>query len=762
MKNQRRGKNVALVGLGLQVLGTVLVVVLWQWTNSRALLTLLWLLLAGVPLWLMTTLLFYVQQLHRQEELELEELAGRSGGSTIFDEDAREQLHAAQRRLRTFRRWIVPLFTLLLAGYHAALGLLLLRVLGTGSGLELTATGPAALFLLLAFVLMILFSRYCTGMGTRSDWRPLRTTGSYTLLCSLAMLAVVVALGFDSQGYLGVEPVIAYLLPIVQLLLAVELLLNLVLDIYRPRQPDEEYRPSYDSRILNLLAEPSRVGHGIAETINYQFGFEVSSTWFYQLVSRAIVPLILFGVVVMFLLSGVVVVTDGQQCILKRWGVYQRTVGPGVHVKWPWPIATAERYKTEEIQELVIGVGEEREQKRTRDGQTMLLWTEEHGYQGRLERDFLIAVPPRERSRQDALASAGPIGAPPSVSIIKLVLTMQYRVTDPYKYAYTYTDPLELIRCVTDQEMVRYCASATLDEITDEDDTDRPQALLTLGRDRAAAELQRRVQQRLNQLDLGVNVVFLGIVSAHPPAEAVPDFEAVLEAERLQDKQRYEAQAQANQILAAVAGDPDDALQLYLALRREEVFEGLAKRIDDPAGFKPVVEEYIRRAMSQIDALELELRRERLLGKDADTLQSRTRLLEGYRAFVADLERAGGNPKTFDYATTIASARRDVESLFDRLEGEPAVMLAEARADRWETELRALTAVLEYHRKLLPFQAAPRVYLFNQYMDVLDETLPNLMKYVIGVDRDRLEVRVNLEQQRDLLGEATQIIEEAE
>lgn len=762
MKNQRRGKNVALVGLGLQVLVTVLAVVLWQWTSSRALLSLLWLLLAGVPLWLMTALLFYVQQLHRQEELELEELAGRTGSGTIFDEDAREQLHAAQRRLRTFRRWIVPLFTLLLAGYHAALGLLLLRALAAGANPELSSAGPAALFLLLAFVLMILFSRYCTGMGTRSDWRLLRSTGSYTLLCSLAMLAGVVALGFDSQGYLGVEPVIAYILPVVQLLLAVELLLNLVLDIYRPRQPGEEYRPSYDSRVLNLLAEPSRVGHGIAETINYQFGFEVSSTWFYQLVSRAIVPLIVFGAVVMFLLSGVVVVTDGQQCILKRWGVYQRTVGPGVHVKWPWPVATAERYKTEEIQELVIGVGEEREQKKSRDGQAMLLWTEEHGYQGKLERDFLIAVPPRQRTRRDDPDPADPIGAPPSVSIIKLVLTLQYRVTDPYKYAYTYTNPVELIRCVADQEMVRYCASATLDEIADEGDTDRPQALLTLGRDKAAAELQRRVQQRLSQLDLGVNVVFLGIVSAHPPSEAVPDFEAVLEAERGQDQQRYEAQAQADQILAAVAGDPDDALQLYLALRREEVFEDLSKRRADPAGFKPIVEEYIRRARSQIDALELELRRERLLGKREEALRSRNRLLEGYREFVTALERAGENPQAFDYEKALVSAQKDVERLFGRLEGEPAVMLSQARADRWETELRALTAVLEYQRKLLPFQAAPQVYLFNQYMNVLDETLPNLMKYVIGVDRDRLEVRVNLEQQRDILGEAAQIIEEAE
>lgn len=762
MKQQRRGKHVALLGLLLQVLVTVLTVVLWQWTGSAAMLGLGWLLLAGVGLWGMTALLFYVQQLHRQEQLELDELAGRGGSDTIFDEDARQQLQSAQRRLQAFRRWIVPLFTVLLAGYQIALGLLMLRSLRGGTPAELTSPGPAAMFLVLALVLTILFSRYCTGMGTRSEWRLLRTTGSYSLLCSLAMLTVVVGLGFASQGYLSVEPVIAYILPVLQVLLGIELLLNLVLDIYRPRQPGEDYRPSYDSRVLNLLAEPGRVGHGIAETVNYQFGFEVSGTWFYQLVSKALVPLVLFAVLVMFLLSGVVVVTDGEQCILKRWGVYQRTVGPGLHVKWPWPVATAERYKTAEIQELLIGVGDEREPKKTRQGQSMLLWTEEHGYQGKLERDFLIAVPPRQTARTDAEDDGtGPLGAPPSVSIIKLVLALQYKVADPYKYAYTYTDPVTLINCVTDQEMVRYCAAATLDEVTD-DVPDRPQALLTLGRDEAAAELQRRVQRRLDQLDLGVDLVFLGIVSAHPPAEVVPDFEAVLEAERLQDQQRYEAQAQADQTLSAVAGNPDDALQLYLALRREEVFDDLAKRRGDPAGFQPVVEEYIRRARSQIKALQLELKRERLLGKGDDVLQSRKRLLDGYRTFVAELDRARQAPDTFDYPAAITSARDDVRRLFGRLEGEPAVLLAEASADRWQTELRALTAVLEYQRKLQPFLAAPNVYLFDQYMNVLDETLPGMMKYVIGVDRDRLEVRLNLEQQRDILGEATQTFEQAE
>ena len=42
-------------------------------------------------------------------------------------------------------------------------------------------------------------------------------------------------------------------------------------------------------------------------------------------------------------------------------------------------------------------------------------------------------------------------------------------------------------------------------------------------------------------------------------------------------------------------------------------------------------------------------------------------------------------------------------------------------------------------------------------MDVLDETLPATMKYVLGVNRDLLELRLNLEtQEKDVLDVATE------
>ena len=763
MKNQKRGKNVAIVGAILQVIIAVAVVILWRMTGSHSVLSSLWLLVGGVFLWLMTVLLFYARQLERQEAVELQELSERGGGkSTIFEDQEKLELRPARQRLEFLLRWTVPIFTLLFAVYQAVLGLLMIRYLRTAASPVLSNTLQGSLLLIMIGFGAFLFGRYCMGMSSQLQWRGLRAGGSYLLMCTLFIAAVVLSLLLASQGNDKLEVVVAFVLPGIQLIFAAELLLNFVLDIYRPRLPGDEYRPSYDSRLFNLAAEPARVGHSITDAVNYQFGFEVSGSWFYQLISRAFAPLIIFAVLVMFGMSSIVVVNDGEQYVVKHLGkasADHRTLGAGIHFKWPWPIDTAERFETGLVHEIVLGVGQSGQTSLTRDKNELMLWTQEHGHGARTEEDFLIGVPPRGGGLRKA--DEPDTGKSPSVSIIKLVVLLQYRVTDVYKYGYQFTNSGEMLRYIATQEMVRYCASATLDEVVS-DETDRPQAIMTSGRSDAAKTLHRRIQKRLEGADVGAELVFVGIIAAHPPADAVPQFEKVLEAERLQDQQRYEAEAEASRILAEVAGNPGDALELFLALRRAEVFEELARLKGTPERFDPSVEEFIRHADGQIKALGLEIYREKLLGKKDSDLRMRFRLQKAYKEFLRNLNLAQKDREGFDYTARMEKADQAVKYLFFGLEGGPAKLIAEARAYRWERELKEQTDLETYRRKLLPYLAAPRVYMFDRYMDVLDETLPDMLKYVVGVDRDLLEVRLNLEQYRDVMGEALQNTGEAQ
>jgi hypothetical protein len=69
-------------------------------------------------------------------------------------------------------------------------------------------------------------------------------------------------------------------------LMAAEMLVTLLLEIYRPRVKGKVARPLYDSRVVGLLAQPESLFTTAAQTLDYQFGFKVSETWFFQLLQK--------------------------------------------------------------------------------------------------------------------------------------------------------------------------------------------------------------------------------------------------------------------------------------------------------------------------------------------------------------------------------------------------------------------------------------------------------------------------------------------
>jgi len=749
---QRRGKNVAVAGAVLQSALAVVMLIIWLWTGSLSALSGVLLLAGGVPLWLLSAVLFYCRQLERREAIELEELAARGGPAGTIFEDAQDlQSRPAAARLAWMRRWLVPAFTILWAGYHAAIGANLVRYLAGRETPELLHAGQGALFAVVIWFLAFLFGMYCIGMSRSSQWRLLRATGSYLLVNVLFIVAVAVSLLAAWLGQGGVDLVVAYAIAVVQLILAVELLLNFILDLYRPRIPGREVRPSFDSRLFNIVAEPGRVGHSIAEALNYQFGFDVSKTWFYQLVSKAFVPLLVLGAAVMFAMSSVVIVRDGEQYVVLHWGRCgpdRGLLGPGIHLKWPWPIDTTRRFEAAKVHEILLGVGKHRKPTIV-NGTELYLWTEQHGR--REELDFLIAVPPETRA---ATLKAGEEKAPP-VSILKLVVPVHYVITDPYKYGYEFTDAAALLEGVAYSEMIRYCASATLDSRIIGGVPGRPEAIMTFGRARAAEELKNRIQKVADKLGLGVRIEYVALSAVHPPAEAAGAFEEVIKAERQQDQTRYKAETEANEALSRVAGDPALALKLALDIRSLEELGSLRGRRSAPAQLDAKLTEYLARARGDIATLGEEIRRQRLLGQDAE---AKLKLLARHQEHLESLREIRRKLKAHapvDFAGRIANARWRVDESFKEALGEPVALVEAAGAERWALELGEWARAELFRRELLAYQASPNVYKLDRLLDVYDQVLPNMKKYVLGVDRDKVEIRVNLERQTEIMGGVT-------
>jgi regulator of protease activity HflC (stomatin/prohibitin superfamily) len=767
---QKRGKNTAVAGTVLQAAFTGVMLVIWLATHSLSALSSMLMLVGGVAVWFLSAMLFYCRQLERREAVELEEIRSQAGETGIFRGGAGGEPRPAAARVAFTERWIVPIFTLLWAGYHAAIGVLLLRRLAGGTAPALAYPAEGALGSILIGFLAFLFSRYAVGMSARQEWRLLRATGSYLFVNVLLIVGVTISLVAAWQGYGGADGVIAYAAPIAMLLFAVEITVNLVLDIYRPRVPGQEHRPAFDSRLFNLIAQPERVGHSLAEALNYQFGFEVSKTWFYQLVSRAFVPLMVFAAVVLFAMSCLVIVHEGEQVVVLHWGRLHFDRAPltaGLHVKWPWPIDTTRRFRTGTVHNLLVGA-ERALPTRTISPESAtlapLLWSESHLG----EQDFLVGLPPTgTKEKTDG------------IGIVRVSALVRYRIEDVYRYGFEFVDPERQLADIANRELTNFLARVTLIEDLPEGepmDADEPRSIMTVGRKHIAGALRKAIQQRVSELKdggLGIRIVDVAVLSVHPPPEAAEIFEQVIQAKLEIETQRYEAEAEANKTLGLVAGDPMRARDLSLSIRAlGELTELKRQHIDEksPAEFRKILAGYLHDARENVKSLVEEVERERRLGRVKQTGQDqspaaaeartaaemnpRQYLLLRHRRYLRlleDIRDADREGRSFDYERAVTTRRRETEELFQVAYGDPAKRVAEARAEERRRELAERSRADTFQREYEAYLKSPQMYMLDRVMDLMDELLPDIQKYVLAVNRDKVEVRFDFKEQAEIM-----------
>lgn len=759
---QQRGKNVALVGAIIQLVMAAVVMGVFWYTSSEAAMVSAYLAIAGVPLWLMAALLFYCRQLEQREAMEVEELAAAgASGSAIFDQKAGD-LRPAAARMKFMNRWIAPGFTIAWAAIQAMLALLALKFLAGKGVTPVMAGAPGALFMFMAAFAGFLFGRYAVGMSERPEWRVLRATGSYMTVNVLFVAIVAGTLLLDSQGY--ADMAVAFAVAIVQAVLAIEMVLNFTLDLYRPRMPHQEQRHAFDSRLFNLVAQPGKVGHSLAEAINYQFGFEVSKSWFYQLAGRAFLPLMAFGAMILVAMSSVVIVESNEQYVVMHLGKPDTApLGPGIHFKWPWPIDTARRFDVGKVHKITLGVGAQRSDEQRAaafvKGKELALWLEEHGAME--EKDFLIAAPPRAR-----LVVADDIKPPPPVDLIKLVVRLEYRIDDVYKFGFNFTDAHSLLECMASQEMVRYCATATLDDRigggNDQMDGDRPEAIMTSGRQAAADGLKQRIQAAVDEVSLGVRITYVGMEAVHPPSKVAPEFEKGIEAALRAEERRFQAEGDAHKMLAEVAGDVTSALKLAAAIRQQNELESLRGLIADTKRMERRLQEITDGILRQVKSLQEEIDHEVLLGRihatlpetsgaggstDGDSL-ARASLLKTYKDHLALLREIrgqldGGQDVTQVIGQSLSKAAAQVDRLFTSVSGRPATIIAEAQARRYKRELDQMALAEMFHYQVAAYNACPSVFMGDRAAEVWNFILPDARKVVIAGRSDNLELWLN-------------------
>jgi len=581
--SSKRPIHVALVSLILSIIFFGITFFLGRWSGFFAVSAISWLILSVAFIWFVLCLQFYQRSLAEQEKLDAGQLVRDRESSAIFQAGSERAtlFSAAQCRLEIFEKWFIPIFSSLIAVFQIGIGLYLLNAVGAAAENELKQPLLCGICMMAIAFISFLISRYATGMSAQPEWKPLRAGGSSLLgvavLCFA--LAVILALVYLFNFHTPVN-VIAMVIPALLVLLGVETALNLIMDIYRPRLKGRYSRSAFDSRLLGVINEPGGILRSAADAIDYQFGFKASQTWFYKLLEQAIVPLILFGAVTLYLFSCVVVVEPDEQAIIEHLGNplnkagEVRIVDSGLALKWPWPIDIAYKYPTKMISEISVGFVPKVDPKTGEVERKPLLWGEKH-----YEEEYQLLV------ASEQIGTGSMAGTVP-VSLVIAAVPVQYRIKDLYSYIYNHNEPVKLLESICYRELTKFAASAKIETGDQQDNEDN---LLGTGRARAGRILTERIQNAVNEQDLGIEVVFVGLQGIHPPPEVAADYQKVIGAVQKKQALILNAQAERNKTLGPIVGSVDKTEKLYeLWLKYQQAedtdsledIERLAKQLD--------------------------------------------------------------------------------------------------------------------------------------------------------------------------------------
>ncbi len=344
----QRARSESIRGLALQLILAFALVIYAAMSRDTAAWTAAIYLGVGALGWLCLCIVF---DQHRRERIEAMEVDAMStspvAGSSVFEKT--EEFRPAAQRLAVLHRYFLPTASLVMGAILVLTGLWRFSVgastlspdtyMPVGQTFNSNAGWALGLGLVMAAT-GFMFARYTATMAKQSAWANLRAGAAFSVGAAVLGMAMSVAHFVD---FVGPDVLVRYLqvaFPVLMVVLGVEIFINFVLGVYRPRKPGETPRPAFDSRLLSFVAAPDKIAQSISEAINYQLGFDVTSGWFYKLLTKWLMPLTIFGLLIIWGLSCLVIVQPHQRAIVLRFGkpVGEGDIGPGAHFKLPWPM----------------------------------------------------------------------------------------------------------------------------------------------------------------------------------------------------------------------------------------------------------------------------------------------------------------------------------------------------------------------------------------------------------------------------------------
>lgn len=253
--------------------------------------------------------------------------------------------------------------------------------------------------------------------------------------------------------------------------------------------------------------------------------------------------LVIIGLTLLF--SGFFQIETEEVGVITRFGKYNRTVNPGLHVKIP-------------LAERVFKVPVERQQK-----QEFGFRTSSPGVRSEYSKSGYV---------DESLMLTG------DLNLADVEWVVQYRVEDPYQFLFKVRNPEVTLRDVSEAAMRQVVGDRTVNEV------------ITIGRAEIASKVQELVQDLCREYNLGLRIDQVVLQDVNPPDPVKDAFNAVNEAQQEKETLINQAKSEYNKVIPKARGQAEETIQKAEGYATERV----NKAKGEAARFNDLYTEYVK------------------------------------------------------------------------------------------------------------------------------------------------------------------------
>jgi regulator of protease activity HflC (stomatin/prohibitin superfamily) len=462
--------------------------------------------------------------------------------------------------------------------------------------------------LIAAFAMLVLERRYAATPESVDPQAPGLMRLCRVGVTGLLGLALAAGLRWLALDYArALEQAVAILTGLV----AAEILLRSAVRAFLPMPPLAQRRSPADSTIAGLIrARPPSLS-ALNASVRNQFGIDLTRSWALGFIRRALLPLLGGTVLFVWLLTGVTALGINQRAVYEALGKPVAVFHAGLHLHLPWPLGTLRPVEYGVVHEMPIVFRTKAEPPPSGDSAIEAaapptadrLWDTSHEDEG----SYLVASLSDGRQSFEAA---------------DIDISVAYRIGLDDRAAedavYRIAAPRQTIQALCGRLLARYFAHSTI------------AAILSQSRQGFVADFRKNLQQQLDSLGSGIEILAVVMEGVHPPAKAAASYQgvqaaavesvtkvALARAEQAREMKMAElvARATRNDAISAAAerigaakADRivfDGERQAYAAGGRAFLFERRLQRLDLGLADKPVILIDHRLTESQIPTIDM-------------------------------------------------------------------------------------------------------------------------------------------------------------